>query len=160
MRNKGCSTFLAAIFIVPVFLFLLSIYQTYLGSGYRYIQGRLEDWHIEKNGKRVINGAVLDLQVKSNFALGLQLPVEYLRCGRDGYAIRLRHENVYFILNTNNGDVTKFSSKDAFENELRSLKLFTNIRLDYSLFDTIWQRYAKYYENIDFTACRVDTELP
>ncbi len=141
-------------------LYLFSFYQIFIGSGYRYIRGDLEDWHIEKDGKRVINGAVLDLQVKSHFALGLQLPAEYLRCGRDGYAIRLRHENVYFILNTNNGDVTKFSSKDAFENELKSLRLFTNIRLDYSLLDTIWQRYAKYYENTDFTACTVDSELP
>lgn len=152
MKNRKLFWILLVILFIPVFIFLLSIYQTYIGGGYRYIQGRHDDWHIEKDGKRVINGAVLALQAKSGIAFGLRLPAEYLNCS-GGYEIRLKHENVYFILNTNNGNISEFDSRDAFENELKSLKLFTKIRLDYSQFDLMWDKYSKYYEGVNYNSC-------
>lgn len=155
MKNKIFFWILSIVFLVPMLIFLLSIYQTYIGGGYKYIQGRQDDWHIEKNGKRIIGGAVLDLQVGSGFAFGLRLPADYLRCGSSN-KIRLLNQESYFILNTDNGKISNFNSREIFENELNSLGLFSDLRLDYSLFDRTWSKYSGYYKRMDFNSCTED----
>jgi len=144
-------------FIMIVMLYLLFVYPTYIGGGYKYIQGRRDDWHIEKNGQVIVEAAVLDLQVKSNFVFGLRLPSEHLECnGGNAYKIRLINEDRYFIFNTDSAEISEFTSRKTFEEKLKSLKLIDDaddIKLDYSMLRYTWDKYSEGYKKTDYSSC-------
>jgi hypothetical protein len=135
-----------------ILLYLFTFYQTYIGGGYKYIQGRVDDWHIEKNNEVVIGSTVLSINTKSNFIFGIRLPSEHLEC--DGnYKIRLINRDEYFILNTETGGISEFKSKNLFEENLKKLGLLDGVTLNYSLLRSTWDKYSEYYKNVDFSKC-------
>ncbi len=126
-----------------------------LGNGYEYIIGREENLYIRKNNEIIIAPTLLDINVISNYVVGIRLPAQYLECEEgSAYKVRVSNKKEYFILSTKSGDVLNFSSRNIFERELEKLNLLNKISLDYSKFESVWERYSNYYKNTDFSNCR------
>lgn len=137
-------------FVVFGYLYIQS--ESDLGNGYQYVSGRADDFHIRKNGRVVINSTMVDLDIVSEYVVGLRLPAEYLEC-EGGCKIRLINKKEYFVLFTRNGNVFNFISRDKFEARLKELGIFNDVSLNYTKFESVWSQYSKYYENIDYSAC-------
>ncbi|MGH1485967.1 MAG: DUF3997 domain-containing protein [Cellvibrionaceae bacterium] len=139
--------------VVTLRWFLLGDQETSLGNGYHYISGRGDDSHIQKEGKRVVDAAIIDIDIMSPYVVGLRLPAEHLEC-HGGYKIRLKNQKKYFILSTKNDELFQFDNADAFNEQLATLLINDDINLDDFKLETTWQRYASYYNNIDFSQCQ------
>jgi len=128
--------------------------QNYITNGFEITDGREDDRHILRNGERVIDSTVLDFQVLDNNVLGIRLPAQRLVCDDgSGYKIRLVNRPEYFILTVDNGEIQKFHSREKFINKLSSDGVSEDISLDFSLTSSVWERYSRYYEKIDFSNC-------
>ena len=121
-----------------------------LGNGFRYI-GPTYDAHIVKDGKTVVNHTIVDVDVVSDYIVGLRKPAKYLEC-ENGAALIIRVSNTkaYFILNMLTGDVLNFYSKERFLKKLELLNLGHLVKLDYSMF----QRYWNLGDGMDQSTCR------
>lgn len=143
---------LLSVFSVSTYLFVQK--ELGLGDEYQYISGRADDFHIRKDDKIVINSTIVDFDIASNYIVGLRMPVQRLECdGGDGYKIKLTNKREYFILSADTGNVLNFISKEEFEGRLKDLSVLGDVSLDYSKFESMWERYSKYYENIDYSTC-------
>ncbi len=122
-----------------------------LGNGFRYIQGPIYDAHIVKDGKTVVNHTIVDVDVVSDYIVGLRKPAKYLEC-ENGAALIIRVSNTkaYFILNMLTGVVLNFHSKAEFFKKLELFELDGLVELDYSMFQRNWN----FGDGMDLSTCR------
>ena len=152
-RKKYLLVSIAVLFVISVVIGYLYVQsESDLGNGYQYVSGRADDLHIQKNGKVVISPAMVDLDIISEYVVGLRLPAEHLECN-GGYKIRLINKQEYFVLSTKSEDVFNFISRDAFEARLKELGILNDVSLDYAKFGSVWDQHSKYYKNIDYSVC-------
>lgn len=118
-----------------------------LSYGYDYIWGREENTHIRKDGKVVIQPAIINMEKLGHITIGLRLKSSEVLCD-DGKGQNILIENVrtYFILNMKTGEEFEFQDKQSFEEKLGLLKLKEKNSLDYTRFDEVWNRYSQYYK--------------
>ncbi|WP_157608101.1 hypothetical protein [Teredinibacter turnerae] len=112
----------------------------------------MDDLHIQRNGKVVISPTMVDLDIVSEYVVGLRLPAEHLECD-GGYKIRLINKQEYFVLSSKSEDVSNFISRDKFEARLKELGIFNDVSLDYARFESVWDQHSKYYKNINYSVC-------
>ena len=96
---------------------------------------RPDNYTILRDGDVIIPATVVDHDIMSGYYVGLQLPAEYLECdgGRNGYKIRIRNEENYFILSTDTGEALFYKSREEFERKLKRLGLYNDLELDSQL---------------------------
>jgi len=135
IKKLGLSlTILIAIYIT------ISIVMSSIGvaKGYKYIDYRKDYAYIERFGELVIEGNVISLQLQREYILGLRIPTLPIECGSSNF-FQMSEDRNYFILNTLDGRVEKFTSKETFHSELKHRLLFHELNLDYSKFDHIFE---------------------
>ena len=138
----------AIAFLVVLVLFILYQVEQRVGlkGGYQLIDNRLDDVHIIKDGEIVIGSTVVDVDVLSNYLVGLRMPIRYLACNdMTSSKIKIVNSREYFVVDTDKAEVQHFTSSDAFEKSLASLGLIGEYSLNYSNFDRIWSKYSKRY---------------
>lgn len=126
--------------VLIVIYIMISIVMSSIGikKGYKYIDYRQDYSYIERFGKVIVEGNVISLQLQREYILGLRIPTLPLECGGSNFFQMSRDRN-YFILNTLDGRVESFTSKEAFHSELKHRLLFEGLKLDYSRFDYIFE---------------------
>jgi len=133
---------------------LLSAIPIDLGNEYKFYMGNYDEMTIRKNGEVVIGPMILSHAVASDVIAGLRLPLNYLTCNDGSYATtRLSNEPQYFIIETETDAVSVIASRENFVERLDSLGVTDEILLDYSKFDEVWERYAHFYEEKDYSTC-------
>ena len=159
-QKKYLLTFFVVLATVAVFFFvsvgvfyLYILHESDLGNGHNFIFSRGDNMHIRKDGTIVVRPTIIDRNTVSEYVVGLRLPAEHLKCDGGGYKIRLKNKKEYFVLLTRNGDVFNYISRDEFEVRLKELGIFNDVSLHYTQFETVWNQYSNYYNDIDYSAC-------
>jgi len=125
-----------------------------LGNGYEFMPNRGDNLHIRKAGKVIIDSTIVELDTAVGYVAGLRLPAEHLSCN-GGNKIRLKNSKHFFIIATQTDEVWQYDNYDQFQGQLNALGLAAKLTFNYSLLDTTWTTYAKYYKNIDFSNCEI-----
>lgn len=147
--------------MVITFVLLLAVIVVYvvqsqvgLGGGYQYVSNRSDDLHIIKDGKVIVKPTMIDLVTTSDLIVGLRLPSKHLGCdGSTVFRIKIENKKQYFILIKDSRVLFEFNSQDKFEAKLSELNVLEETKLDYSKFDSIWQKYSDSYNRIDYSNC-------
>ncbi|WP_306519919.1 hypothetical protein [Rheinheimera sp.] len=117
-----------------------------LNNGFEYMNsGRYDYYHIRKNEKIVVENAVVDIAKSDIYIAGIRLP----GCSNTHeQEIVLSNKISYFVLNTETGFVSYYSSRNEFENNLNRLGILERTKLDYEslyrLRDSLYKRYNSY----------------
>jgi hypothetical protein len=130
-----------------------------LGNGYEISRGNEENQYIYKNDHIAVRATIVDYDMVGNYVVGLRFPAIHYKCG-SGYNIRLKNERRYFILSVTSGEVNNISALDEFTSMLDNLGIRQNTNLNYARFDEIWNRYSKYYLDVNYTNCELESVHP
>lgn len=123
-------------------------------KGYHLVDNRTDDVHLTKNGSTIVKSTIVSLDTVSKYIVGLRLPSQHLECENGGaLKIRVLNEKMYFIVDTMNGEVDNITDEQIFLNRLEKLDIKSEIELDFSAFDKIWNRYSGDYDRYDYATC-------
>lgn len=125
---------------------------TDLGNGYEYQANRGDNLHIRRNGKVVIDSAIIDIIKEGPYIVGIRLPADHLDC-QGANKIRINNTPYYFIIETHTHEQYQFDDYDKFIAQWDAYELNKLPKLDYSRFESTWQTYSAYYKNTDFSSC-------
>ncbi|KKJ78571.1 hypothetical protein WH95_00210 [Kiloniella litopenaei] len=129
---------------------------------YYHNSTRPDNYTIRRDGDVIIPATIVDHDIMPGYYVGLQLPAEYLECdgGRNGYKIRIRNEENYFILSTETEEALFYKSRKEFERKLRELGLYNDLALDYTAFKTSWKYLSNGYDRVDWDDCELADSRP
>lgn len=120
-------------------------------NGYQLVDNRSDDVHLTKDGVTIVKSTIVSFDTISKYIVGLRLPSQHLECENgNALMIRVLNEKLYFILDTIDGDVGDFADRQTFLNRLEEMGIESEVDLDYSAFDHIWNRYSEYYDRSDY----------
>jgi hypothetical protein len=147
---------LAPLGFVYLYIFLSVLTESEsLNNDYEYMNsGRYDYYHIRKSDEVVVDNAVVDIAKSDIYIAGIRLP----GCSNTHeQEIILSNKISYFVLNTENGVVSYYSSRNEFENNLNRLGILEQTNLDYEslsrLRDSLYKRYnsySKFKEKLDY----------
>jgi hypothetical protein len=146
--------FIFLIGLVLLFIFYMNFFVGLI-NGYILVDEVSEDNYIKKNGKIVVQNTVVDYQVIHEYLIGLRMPSDFLECENGKLLlIRVRNEQEFFIIDTNNNKVLILNEKEKFLEALKPLGIYNDVRLNYSKFQEKYKKYSRYNKDIDFSKCK------
>ena len=135
-------------FLTALILLFLNVINGKGTNGYNYVWGDEDNTHITKDGKIVIAPAIISISRIEYYLVGLKLKATPVICDNGkGLDTLLEDTRIYFILDMENDKKKEYLSEKRFNNELDNLGISKSVKLDYSRFDNVWNRYSKYYDN-------------
>lgn len=145
---------LSAIAILIIVILYLNLVVG-LTNGYMLINNRLDAIRIEKHGDTVVPHTIVDFSLTEGYLVGLRLPGDFLEC-ENGTALRivLKNKKEYFVLNTNDNTLINYTTEKEFSEKLKKLGINDSVQLDYSSFKRIWDKYSRFYKNVNVSECK------
>ena len=153
VNHRGKIILLAVICLLIVGLFINGNAEKYgyrIGNGYRLLDHGHNARSIRKDGSIIIEPSIVEWSEVSDFVVGLRMPTRTVVCEPDSQiAVLVCNKKEYFILSMETGAVFEFESKQAFENKLAVLEILDDVALDYSVFDTVWNKVTPSYKSLE-----------
>ena len=133
-----------------------------IGGGYSLKGYDSTNWHITRRGELVIGTSVIDVDISSNYIIGLRLPSGNNICvtGTNGKHLYndMGGNKEFFLIDTMSDQIVIFNDRDEFERNLskRGIDL-SLVKVEYERFDQVLSaNRARFRGNSMMSCSRVD----